>query len=157
MFSGIRFRCQPHNQTQKFFAHKVCMKNLWSYLLLIKGNTATRCSILASYIIVPAYILILAVFFSMPPGPSSAMIARMDRSMTGIIVIGGLFLAALIWLKGFVNFYRSRDLERNILFQWLMFALPIPCFIIMANIYNWFLSGHSTVIHSFFYDLQRYL
>lgn len=136
------------------------MNKIWPYIFLTKGDTSTRSALLASYIVLISYGALLVVFFSIPPGPSSTMIARMDRALfgIGILITGTLGIAIVIWLAGVATYIRSVFSLRMLHIKRLgILTMPILTVIVMASIYNGFLNGHGTAIHKYIYELPKHI
>lgn len=132
------------------------MTNILKRLFLIRGPKWHALYLLVFYLLIFDFLVVFTVFFSLPPGPASAMSARMDRALMfpalGLMPLN--LAAAGVWiltsLGVAIAIIRGKATE-----QWgIVYAiLPFLEFVVLSRIYGAFLSGSGTVIHEILYNL----
>ena len=132
------------------------MVSLIRYALLTKGPFHTRLALLSLYCVIGLFLTLFFVFFSLPPGPASAMESRMARSLVGYgsYLVALLGLALVAWLSSIAAYVWDGFKNPGLDAVGLAVVLAPPVTVALGQVvYGAFLQGRGVAIHKFLYSL----
>ena len=128
------------------------LDHIINFLLLRKFPFCIKLNAIACYVILIFYTFTYIKFFSMQPGPASAMTDRMARSSMGMIPF--LLLIFTIYPSAIISTIKHQVRCRKFLIRPnLLLIVPVVQFVCLAKIYGLMCQGHATRLHNLLYHL----